>query len=105
MGAYDQAIAAAQRVLTPELAGGEAGLPVLANIRLGQAYLAQGDYRPMAGNSEAMEDLRRILAGRAPYYAKADLAFDTSGHSLEQAFAGLCEALDTALAGEAVAAD
>jgi tetratricopeptide (TPR) repeat protein len=45
LGAYDQAIAAAQRALTLAIAGGEAGLPVLANIRLGQAYLAQGDYR------------------------------------------------------------
>jgi len=67
--------------------------------------IAQGDYRPMAGNAEAMEDLRRILAGRAPFYAKADLAFDTSGQSLEQAFAGLCGALETALSSEAVAVD
>jgi class 3 adenylate cyclase/tetratricopeptide (TPR) repeat protein len=45
MGAYDQTIAAAQRALTLAIAGGEAVLPILANIRLGQAYLAQGDYR------------------------------------------------------------
>ena len=66
--------------------------------------LAQGDYRPMAGNGEAMEDLRRILAGRAPFYAKADLAFDTSKATLEEAFADLRRALETALA-EPVAAD
>ena len=41
--------------------------------------IAEGDNRPMAGNPEAMDDLRRILAGRNPFYAKADLAFDTSG--------------------------
>jgi XRE family aerobic/anaerobic benzoate catabolism transcriptional regulator len=67
--------------------------------------LAQGDYRPMAGNAEAMDDLRRILAGRAPFYAKADLAFDTSGKTIEQAFAGLRHAIDAELAPEATAAD
>ena len=65
--------------------------------------LAQGDYRPMAGNGEAMDDLRRILAGRAPFYAKADLAFDTSKATLEEAFADLRRALDTALAEPAAA--
>jgi XRE family aerobic/anaerobic benzoate catabolism transcriptional regulator len=38
----------------------------------------QGDHRPMAGNTEAMEDLRRILSGRAAFYAKADVVVDTS---------------------------
>ncbi len=33
---------------------------------------AQGDTRPMAQSREAMADLRRILAGRAAFYAKAD---------------------------------
>ena len=45
--------------------------------------LAQGDLRPMAGNREAMEDLKTILASRTPFYAKADLAFDTSGEPIE----------------------
>ena len=44
--------------------------------------VAQGDMRPMAGNLEAMDDLKRILAGREAFYAKADLAFDTSDKSL-----------------------
>ena len=35
--------------------------------------LAQGDLRPMAGNAEAMADLKRILAGREAFYAKADV--------------------------------
>ena len=35
--------------------------------------IAQGDLRPMAGNAEAMDDLKRILAGREAFYAKADL--------------------------------
>jgi XRE family aerobic/anaerobic benzoate catabolism transcriptional regulator len=67
--------------------------------------LAQGDYRPMAGNGEAMDDLRRILAGRTPFYAKADVTFETSGRTLEQSFAGLRRVIHTALAGDAVAAD
>ncbi len=48
---------------------------------------AQGDTRPMAASREAMEDLRRILDGRAAFYSKADLKVDTSGKTLQQAFA------------------
>lgn len=47
---------------------------------------AQGDLRPMSGSREAMEDLKRILAGRAAFYAKADLTFDTSGNRLDDCF-------------------
>ena len=45
MGAYDQAIAAAQRALALATASGDVVLHALANQRLGQAYQAQGDYR------------------------------------------------------------
>jgi tetratricopeptide (TPR) repeat protein len=45
MGAYDQAIAAAQRVLALATAGGEIVLHALANQRLGLVYHAQGEYR------------------------------------------------------------
>ena len=45
MGAYDQAIAAAQRALALATAGGEVVLHALANQCLGVAYQAQGDYR------------------------------------------------------------
>ena len=51
--------------------------------------IAQGDFRPMSGSREAMEDLKRILAGRSAFYAKADLTYNTSGHSLEETFVGL----------------
>jgi XRE family aerobic/anaerobic benzoate catabolism transcriptional regulator len=54
--------------------------------------VAQGDLRPMAGNAanpEAMEDLRRILLGRAAFYRKADLCFDTSGLPPSEAYARL----------------
>ena len=45
MGAYDQAIAAAQRALVLATAGGDVVLHALANRYLGGAYQAQGDYR------------------------------------------------------------
>lgn len=62
-----------------------------------QRVIAQGDTRPMAGNTEAMDDLRRILAGRAAFYRKADLTFDTSGRPLDASYARLTQALSTAL--------
>ena len=46
--------------------------------------LAQGDYRPMAGNEEAMDDLRRILATRNALYAKADATVDTAGKTVDE---------------------
>ena len=58
--------------------------------------LAQGDTRPMAGNTgnaEAMNDLRRILESRAAFYSKADAVFDTSEMSPEAALAALREQL------------
>ncbi|MDB5817261.1 MAG: helix-turn-helix protein [Rhizobacter sp.] len=51
--------------------------------------VAQGDFRPMSGSREAMDDLKRIISGRSAFYAKADTTYQTSGHSLEEAFAGL----------------
>ena len=50
---------------------------------------AQGDTRPMAASKEAMDDLRRILSGRAAFYSKADLSVDTSGQDLAQSFQAL----------------
>ena len=32
--------------------------------------VAQGDFRPMEGNREAMDDLKRILAAREPHYRR-----------------------------------
>lgn len=45
--------------------------------------VAQGDTRPMAASREAMEDLRSILAGRAPFYSKAEFQVDTSVQALD----------------------
>jgi XRE family aerobic/anaerobic benzoate catabolism transcriptional regulator len=56
-----------------------------------QRVAAQGDTRPMAASREAMDDLKRILAGRAAFYAKADLSFDTSGLALDPCFVQLRE--------------
>jgi XRE family aerobic/anaerobic benzoate catabolism transcriptional regulator len=61
--------------------------------------IAQGDLRPMADNAEAMEDLRLILEGRAAFYAKADLIYDTGGKTLEESFAGFMAALQEARTG------
>jgi XRE family transcriptional regulator, aerobic/anaerobic benzoate catabolism transcriptional regulator len=53
--------------------------------------LAQGDTRPMAENAEAMDDLRRILAGREALYSKADAVVDTAGKTIEESLAELSE--------------
>jgi XRE family aerobic/anaerobic benzoate catabolism transcriptional regulator len=55
--------------------------------------VAQGDFRPMAGNAEAMEDLRRILAERAPLYGKADAIVDTGGAAEGLSFQALVQAI------------
>jgi XRE family aerobic/anaerobic benzoate catabolism transcriptional regulator len=55
--------------------------------------VAQGDTRPMAGNTEAMDDLRHILTSREPLYAKADVTLDTSGHTVDLSLAELQRAV------------
>jgi XRE family aerobic/anaerobic benzoate catabolism transcriptional regulator len=55
--------------------------------------VAQGDMRPMAGHSEAMEDLRNILVAREPLYGKADAVVDTSASTVEKSFAALQRAV------------
>ncbi|MEO6565625.1 MAG: helix-turn-helix transcriptional regulator [Casimicrobiaceae bacterium] len=60
--------------------------------------VAQGDTRPMVGNSEAMADLKRILEVRQAFYAKADLSFDTSGMPLADAQHQLVGAVRSRLA-------
>jgi XRE family aerobic/anaerobic benzoate catabolism transcriptional regulator len=56
--------------------------------------VAQGDLRAMADNDEAMDDLRRILEAREPFYRKADLHLDTSGKTVEQSFRELKKTLN-----------
>jgi XRE family aerobic/anaerobic benzoate catabolism transcriptional regulator len=61
---------------------------------------AQGDMRPMAASREAMEDLKRILAGRSAFYSKAELHFNTSAFDgVDGAFAALREQVRALVAG------
>jgi len=62
-----------------------------------QRVAAQGDTRPMADSKEAMEDLKRILAGRAPFYSKAEFRLDTSGQPLQPTFVALRQIVRRAL--------
>lgn len=52
---------------------------------------AQGDTRPMAGNPEAMEQLKSILHSREALYDKAIAKLETSGRSLETSLKDLLE--------------
>lgn len=54
-----------------------------------QRVAAQGDMRPMAASREAMDDLKRIIAGRKAFYSKAEIELDTSAKPLEETFADL----------------
>jgi XRE family aerobic/anaerobic benzoate catabolism transcriptional regulator len=58
----------------------------------------QGDMRPMAASTEAMEDLRRMLAEREPLYGRADAAIDTAGRSEAHSLGDLVRALPAGLA-------
>lgn len=55
--------------------------------------VAQGDTRPMAGNAQAMEDLRRILDGRGMLYGQADATVDTAGQTVERSLRALKKAV------------
>jgi XRE family transcriptional regulator, aerobic/anaerobic benzoate catabolism transcriptional regulator len=51
--------------------------------------MAQGDFRPMAANRQAMADLVAILDARRADYARAEAEIDTSGDAVEQSLAKL----------------
>jgi XRE family aerobic/anaerobic benzoate catabolism transcriptional regulator len=55
--------------------------------------LVQGDQRPTAGRENAMDELRAILAARAPRYAQSHHRFNTSSLGLEGAVHAICTAL------------
>lgn len=59
--------------------------------------MAQGDTRPMAASTEAMTDLKNILAGRSAFYSKAQLRLDTSAQPLDDTFALLRTLVQQAL--------
>ena len=46
--------------------------------------IAQGDTRPMEGNQQAMDDLRRILNSRVGLYGQADAVVDTARKSVAE---------------------
>ncbi len=50
---------------------------------------AQGDERPMAGNPNAMKELRRILASREEQYDRADAQVDTTNATEDQSLSEL----------------
>lgn len=105
MRTYPQAVIAAP--------GGIVSEPATFNLLLAQCttvwlqaapedhmkrVIAQGDTRPMAASREAMDDLKSILAGRAAFYAKAELHIDTSAQPLPQTVALLREAVRALIA-------
>src|SRR5919204_2620120 len=61
--------------------------------------MAQGDFRPMAQNREAMADLVAILDARHADYARAQADLDTSGDSVEQSLAKLARIAANCTAG------
>ena len=56
---------------------------------------AQGDDRPMAGNPEAMDQLRSILTSREVLYGQALAQLDTSGRGVDVALGQLLEVIRT----------
>ena len=54
-----------------------------------ERVIAQGDTRPMAGNAQAMDDLRHILDSRISLYGQADATVDTSTKTIGQSLADL----------------
>jgi XRE family aerobic/anaerobic benzoate catabolism transcriptional regulator len=51
--------------------------------------MAQGDFRPMASNRGAMEDLQAILHARSAEYARADAHIDTSSQGFSETLTAL----------------
>lgn len=66
-----------------------------------QRVIGQGDLRPMAGNRQAMDDLRLILQERTPFYAKADWRFDTSGRPVAECLDAMAAQIEKQIAGTA----
>ena len=59
--------------------------------------IGQGDLRAMQGRSEAMNDLRRVLAGRSAQYMHADISYDTSGKALAECYIGMRDLILTSV--------
>jgi len=108
MGAYDQSIAAAQRALALDAAGGEVVLHSLANLHLGIVYQTQGDYRRAIGSllqtMTSLDSVQRhersgeiILAVFIPAYlaaCHAELGEFAEGRSIGDEGLQIAEAVD-----------
>lgn len=57
----------------------------------------QGDMRPIDASSEAMDDLRGILASRVAFYSKAEFHLDTSSQGFERTLQALIGIVKTVL--------
>jgi XRE family transcriptional regulator, aerobic/anaerobic benzoate catabolism transcriptional regulator len=55
--------------------------------------IAQGDMRPMKGHTQAMQDLKNILAAPEPEYVRADVVVDKSGKSSDKSLMALKRAV------------
>ena len=55
----------------------------------------QGDERPMAGNPQAMEELKSILTSREALYARAEAKIETSGKTTEECLEELVNIVDS----------
>jgi XRE family aerobic/anaerobic benzoate catabolism transcriptional regulator len=53
----------------------------------------QGDERPMAGNPDAMAELRNILTSREALYARAEVHINTSKTTLEKSLEAILDAI------------
>ncbi len=54
---------------------------------------SQGDERPMAGNPDAMRQLKNILSEREKSYSRADVVINTSGKSTQQSLSDILRVL------------
>lgn len=68
-----------------------------------QRVIEQGDFRPMAGVREAMQDLKNILASREDFYSRARYQLDTSRKPLQPTFNQLRDLVRENLQLEAIA--
>lgn len=97
--------------------GGIVADPVLYDRVLGTAHsvwleatpedhmarvMAQGDFRPMASNRDAMDDLKAILAARSADYARAEARLDTSAQNFDATCAKLQEIVRSSVRGTAI---
>ncbi len=101
-----QRVVATHESVILAVAGGIVAEPMTYNFLLGNFHTiwikaspeehmrrvkAQGDDRPMAGNPEAMDQLRALLSSREPIYDRAQAKLETTGHRLDQSIKNLVQ--------------